>query len=87
MERLWRDIKEWVKRPGIRSKFLEQYLSRYLFIRSIDNSSELLHHFLVQAAKLYPPQSQRLRKEADLPLAEVEDEEDSDGEVVVECDQ
>ena len=32
IERLWRVIKEWIKRPGIISCYLRQYLSRYLFI-------------------------------------------------------
>ncbi|GFN85357.1 hypothetical protein PoB_001186300 [Plakobranchus ocellatus] len=32
IEHLWRDIKDHVKRPGIRSSYLYQYLARYLFI-------------------------------------------------------
>lgn len=32
IERLWRDVKEWVKRPGIKANYLEQYLARYLFL-------------------------------------------------------
>ena len=39
IERLWRDIKERSKRPGVRSKFLHQYLARYLFVTSEDVSS------------------------------------------------
>ena len=54
IERLWRDVKEWVKRPGIRSRFLYQYLARYLFVKDQDEES-LLHHFFLQAARLYPP--------------------------------
>lgn len=60
IERLWRDVKQWIRRPGIRKDYLEQYLSRYLFIRS-HNEKELLHHFLKEAAKLYPPQSENQR--------------------------
>ena len=55
IERLWRDVKEWVKRPGIKSKYLFQYLARYLFLTSHEEESRL-HHFLIQAARLYPPQ-------------------------------
>ena len=33
IERLWRDFKEWVKRPGMSELYLNQYMSRYLFVR------------------------------------------------------
>ncbi|KAK3883612.1 hypothetical protein Pcinc_012074, partial [Petrolisthes cinctipes] len=39
---------------GIRTKYLNQYLARYLFIKTYKEES--LHYFLLQAAKLYPPQ-------------------------------
>ena len=55
IERLWRDIKGWVRRPGIRAAFLEQYLGRYLFITSVANRKELLHRFFIEAHKLYRP--------------------------------
>ena len=55
IERLWRDIKEWSRRPGSRSKYLHQYLARYLFITGTEGK-KLLHSFLTQAALLYPPQ-------------------------------
>ena len=55
---LWRDIKEWSKRPDVRSKFLHQYLARYLFVTSEDSDANLLHHFLKLAAQVYPPQSE-----------------------------
>ncbi len=58
IERLWRDIKEWVKRPGIRPTFLRQYLGRYLFLRNCEGGTEV-HQFLSEAARLYPPQSER----------------------------
>ena len=54
IERLWRDVKEWIRRSGMRSLYLTQYLSRYLFIMSFQ-SEDLLHDFFLQAAKLYPP--------------------------------
>ena len=55
IERLWRDLKEWSKRPGTRPEYFEQYFSRYLFIRQFKTS--LLHHLFIEAARLYPPQS------------------------------
>ncbi|KAK3871623.1 hypothetical protein Pcinc_023245 [Petrolisthes cinctipes] len=51
---MWRDIKNYVTRCGIRTKYLNQYLARYLFIKTYKEES--LHYFLLQAAKLYPPQ-------------------------------
>ena len=75
IERLWRDLKEWVKRPGIRAKFLYQYLARYLFIKAHHDKS-LLHHFFVEAARLYPPLGARERQPPPLPheLSDSEDE-------------
>ena len=70
IERLWRDLKEWVKRPGIRSNFLHQYLARYLFVKA--HGSESFHHFLLCAAKLYPHGGDR-----DIPVA-IQDDSDSD---------
>lgn len=32
-ERVWCDLKEWVKRPGIRPSYVNQNLARYLFIK------------------------------------------------------
>ena len=57
IERLWRDIKEWAKRPGIRSQYLGQYLARYLFVTSVSDQG-LLHRFLKEAARVYPPQGE-----------------------------
>ena len=57
ISRLCRNVKEWVKRPGVRSEYFMQYFARYLFIHEFQ--SQLLHHFLVQAARMYPPQSER----------------------------
>ena len=54
IERLWRDIKEWAKRPGIRSQYLGQYLAQYLFVTSVSDQG-LLHRFLKEAARVYPP--------------------------------
>ena len=52
IKRLWRDIKEYIKRPGIRSKYLAQYISRYLFIK--DTPKLRLHYFMQAAARVYP---------------------------------
>ena len=74
IERLWRDVKEWVKRPGIRAKYLHQYLARYLFISS--NQENAVHAFFVQAAKMYPPQGDRQR--GTVFVEDSSDEEDDD---------
>ena len=73
IKRLWRDIKEWTKRPGILSEYFEQYFARYLFIK--ENYQHRHHHFFVAAARLYPPQSTRQsagRRAPAIPLEEVE---------------
>lgn len=75
IERLWRDVKESVKRPGIRSKFLYQYLARYLFLKDQDEDA-LLHQFFVQAAKLYPPQSNKRRELEPVPGASDQESDD-----------
>lgn len=74
VERLWRDVKESVKRPGIRSKFLYQYLARYLFIKAHEEDS-LLHAFFLQAAALYPPQGTHTREVTPLQEEDSSDEE------------
>ena len=71
IERLWRDIKEWSRRPGVRSKYMHQYLARYLFVTGTEEKN-LLHSFLTQAALLYPPQGTKKHSEV---------EEDSDTEL------
>lgn len=70
IERLWRDIKEWIKRPGIRSTFLQQYISRYLFLRSTEEGREV-HRFLKEAARLYPPQQAQRNTQRSIPGAPV----------------
>ena len=50
IERLWRDLKEWSKRPGNRRDYFRQYLARYLFCQQDDRQ----HQFLLSAASLYP---------------------------------
>lgn len=60
VERLWRDIKEWVKRPGMRHQYLRQYLARYLFLTQCKGCE--IHSFLVAAARLYPPGSHTINR-------------------------
>ena len=64
-------LKSGVGRPGVRSKYLHQYLARYLFVTGTEEKN-LLHSFLTQAALLYPPQGTKKHSEI---------EEDSDTEV------
>ena len=61
IERFWRDLKEWIKRPGMKSNYMHQYLARYLFISSVSDKTTLVHQFFIQAARLYPPLSDRKR--------------------------
>lgn len=82
-ERLWRDVKEWVRKPGIRAKYLKKYLSRYLFLRQYKDSA--LHEFFIQAARLYPPhsdprshQAQETRTRAPVPAVEEDNNDGSD---------
>ena len=82
IKRLWRDVKEWVKRPGIRHSFLRQYLGRYLFLRNCGEGSEV-HNFLRQAAQLYVPQAERPSQQetsAGAPVPSFSDESSSDSE-------
>lgn len=53
IERLWRDVKEHIRRPGIRKSHLRQYLARYIFLKTY--SDKAVHRFLLEAGKLYPP--------------------------------
>ena len=73
IERLWRDIKEWLKRPGNRSVYFKQYISRYLFIHKYPED-QVLHHFFLTASQLYPPQGDRQRPSRQ----DEEDEEDEE---------
>lgn len=43
---------EWVKRPGIHSCYLLQYLAWYLFLKQAEDQE--MHCFFKKAAKLYP---------------------------------
>ena len=58
IERQWRNVKEWVKRPGLRTEYFEQYFGRYLFLDSFKHPH---HQFFLEAAKLYPPHGSKER--------------------------
>ena len=45
VERLWRDLKEWIKRPGMKKGHLHHYIGRYLFCTSGEDREQLLHKF------------------------------------------
>ena len=74
IERMWRDVKEYLKRPGMRRAYLRQYLSRYLFVKTYGEGS--FHQFLIQASRLYPPQGDIVPNIIKAP----EDESDDDSE-------
>ena len=76
VERLWRNVKEWAKRPGMRTAYFEQYYGRYLFL---DFYSDKAHyHFFLEAARLYNPLgNQKLSQGYDFPTTDNE-LEDSD---------
>lgn len=80
IERLWLDVKQYIKRPGMQCKFLKQYLGRYLFLK--EHKDNTLHSFLMQAKNLYPPSL--LHKEKDrfrsLPFPAVQGDENFESE-------
>ena len=75
IERLWLDVKSWVLKPGIRREYYNQYFSRYLFINTFKEGNQRLHHFLRQAATLYPHGKDFSRPYASSDFQELEDSE------------
>ena len=61
IERLWRDMKEWIKKPGMKRSHLKYYLGRYLFCTKEVQKGKLLHQFLIETAKIYKPHGERVR--------------------------
>lgn len=55
IERVWRDIKSWILRSGIRKYHYERYLARYMYQKSHPDNQTILHHFLKEIAKYFPP--------------------------------
>lgn len=53
MERLWGSVKRTTHRPGIRARFLIQYLARFQFMHTIRPAARGLHVFLLEATRLY----------------------------------
>ncbi|XP_068204366.1 uncharacterized protein [Palaemon carinicauda] len=62
---LWKDIKSYVPKSGTRKVYYNQYVSRYVFIKSVPNYKELLHQFFITAAELYPPYGQTTQPDHD----------------------
>ena len=61
IERFWRHLKEWIKQSSMKSKYMLQYLARYFFVSSVLDKTTVVHQFFIQAARLYPPFSDRER--------------------------
>ncbi|XP_076045960.1 uncharacterized protein LOC143028154 [Oratosquilla oratoria] len=70
--------KQWAKRPGFRRKFFKQYFAHYMFLHTF-GKEQVIHHFFIEAARLYHPQSNRQRPSG-LPVIPQLKEEDSDSE-------
>ena len=54
-ERFWRDLKEWIKRPGMKSKYMHQYLARYLFVSSVSDKTTRVHQYFYPSSKIVHP--------------------------------
>ena len=79
IERLWLDLKQWAKRPGLRSEYFKQYFARYMFLHTL-KEEQVIHHFFIEAGRLYRPQSNRQRP-SDLPVfPQLQEESDSNSD-------
>ena len=80
IERLWRNVKEWAKRPGLRTEYFEQYFGRYLFLDFYGDDAH--HQFFLEAGKLYPPHGTRQvpTDTEDIPDSDVEPGSNSDSD-------
>lgn len=80
IERLWLDVKQFVKRPGMKCPFLKQYLGRYLFLK--EHKQNALHSFLIQAKNLYSPSLHHKEKHQfrSLPFPAVDGEDNYESE-------
>lgn len=52
-KKLWLDIKEFTRRPGVCIRHFIRHLRKYLFLK--ENEGTELHNFPIWTAKLYPP--------------------------------
>ncbi|XP_068205419.1 male abnormal protein mab-31-like [Palaemon carinicauda] len=68
IERQWRNVKEWSKRPGMKADYFDQYFSRYLFFESYPINP--VHQFFLEVGKLYRPHGNHPRP----PVYESDDE-------------
>lgn len=59
IERLWRDVKEWVKKPGMVLYHVKKYIARYVFCKTVTEAN--FHEFLLTAAKMYPHDGNKIR--------------------------
>lgn len=55
IKRVWRDIKSWVLRSGVKTSHYKMHLARYLFQSNFSDPDTILHNFLLNIAQLYPP--------------------------------
>ena len=74
IERLWRDVKEWIQRPGMVLYHLKKYLARYIFCKTVTDAP--FHQFLLAAIELYPPNANKQRTPP--PPSSFEEEEEND---------
>ena len=52
VERLWKDVKRWILKSGIRKIRFEKYIARYVFCRAY-KADERFHHLLKHIARMY----------------------------------
>ncbi|KAK8735577.1 hypothetical protein OTU49_005444 [Cherax quadricarinatus] len=55
IKKLWKDIKRWVLRAGVKKTYYRQYFARYLFIHAHPDHHTILHYFLKAIARAFPP--------------------------------
>ena len=75
IERLWRDVKECIKKPGMVLHHLHKYIARFIFCRTITDVVFL--KFLLAAAELHLPNSNKTRAQP-LPIASDSEDEEND---------
>ncbi|KAF2355350.1 Vps52 [Trinorchestia longiramus] len=71
IHRLWRDVKESMKKCDMKPGHLEDHLFRYLFT-SYPESGNILHRFLVEVARLHPHETNNNQSPLVLPCIKKE---------------
>ena len=79
IERLWLDLKQWSKRPGLRIEYFKQYFARYMFLHTL-KEEQVIHRFFIEAGRLYRPQSNRQRPSGLPVIPQLQEESDSDSD-------